>query len=104
MNNVTTSIVIGVLVVLIGLFVFFGYLHRPATPVEPKAPVTISQTVATIAPVAAQAPTVYVVKPGDTLSQIAEDQYGSWKAYVKIASVNKIKNPHLIYPGQSIRL
>ena len=42
---------------------------------------------------------VYVVKKGDTLSGIAS-KYGT--TYQKIASDNRISNPNLIYPGQTL--
>lgn len=43
--------------------------------------------------------TVYTVKSGDTLSGIAKKYGTTWQ---KLAEVNKIKNPSLIYPGQQI--
>lgn len=43
----------------------------------------------------------YTVRSGDTLSHIAT-QYGT--SYQTLANLNGIKNPNLIYPGQSIRL
>ena len=43
----------------------------------------------------------YTVKKGDTLSQIAA-KYGTTVS--EIASINKIKNPNLIYPGQILRI
>ena len=48
----------------------------------------------------------YVVQPGDTLSKIAKDVYGSVKAYVKIYEANQdiVKDPNLIYPGQKLRI
>lgn len=49
-------------------------------------------------PVAAKkAQRTYTVKSGDTLSAIGAKYGVSWQ---KIAQVNKIKNPDLIYPGQ----
>lgn len=45
--------------------------------------------------------TVYTVKPGDTLSRIAV-RYGT--TYQKLASLNNIVNPNLIFPGQTIRV
>ena len=41
----------------------------------------------------------YIVKKGDTLSEIAE-KYGT--TYKKIASDNGIANPNKIYPGQKL--
>lgn len=43
----------------------------------------------------------YVVKSGDTLSGIA-DKYGT--TYQRLAEINGIENPNLIYPGQTIKI
>lgn len=43
----------------------------------------------------------YVVKKGDTLSEIAE-KYNT--TYQTLANYNNISNPNLIYPGQIIRI
>lgn len=45
--------------------------------------------------------TTYTVKAGDTLSAIGKRYGVSWK---DIASLNKIKNPNLIYPGQVFKI
>ena len=44
---------------------------------------------------------IYMVKPGDTLSGIAE-KFGT--TYQKLASINGIQNPNLIYSGQVLNL
>ena len=44
---------------------------------------------------------VYTVKSGDTLSGIAA-RYGT--TYQKLAQLNGISNPNLIYPGQKIKI
>lgn len=44
---------------------------------------------------------VYVVKSGDTLSEICAKYGANWK---NVASYNNLKNPHLIYPGQKIKI
>ncbi|QQY79959.1 5'-nucleotidase [Keratinibaculum paraultunense] len=41
----------------------------------------------------------YTVKPGDVLWKIAEKFGTTWQ---KLAEYNKLKNPHLIFPGQKI--
>jgi nucleoid-associated protein YgaU len=50
----------------------------------------------------------YVVKSGDTLWKIAEDQYGHGKGakYEAIFEANKpmLKDPDKIYPGQRLRI
>ncbi|QIB26950.1 5'-nucleotidase C-terminal domain-containing protein [Caloranaerobacter azorensis] len=44
-------------------------------------------------------PKTYTVKSGDVLWKIAESYGFDWK---EIAKYNKLKNPHLIFPGQKI--
>lgn len=48
-----------------------------------------------------QSPPVYIVKSGDTLSQIALNYNTTVN---KLVELNNIKNPNLIYPGQRIIL
>jgi len=50
-------------------------------------------------PTAAGAGTVYVVKPGDTLSAIAAKYGLTWQ---QLQAVNRFRNPNLIYPGQPV--
>ena len=47
---------------------------------------------------------VYVVRPGDTLAQIALRMYGNAKKYALIARYNGITNPLLIKVGQRLRI
>lgn len=44
---------------------------------------------------------VYTVKSGDTLSGICSRYGADWK---KVAEYNGLKNPHLIYPDQKIKI
>lgn len=44
------------------------------------------------------------VERGDTLSQIAVDYAGGYSNYKKLAAINNISNPNLIYVGQKIYL
>jgi nucleoid-associated protein YgaU len=48
----------------------------------------------------------YTVVEGDSLSKIAKDQYGNANKWRTIYEANRdlIKNPDLIYPGQSFRI
>lgn len=48
--------------------------------------------------------TVYTVKPGDTLSAIAEKYFGDAMEYKKIAHYNNISNPDMIHPGDKLRI
>jgi nucleoid-associated protein YgaU len=50
------------------------------------------------------APKTYTVAPGDSLSKIAQHQYGNANLWNKIYQANKdtIKNPDLIHPGQQL--
>ena len=64
------------------------------------------------APAAASAPNVadrqktYTVVAGDTLSKIAKREYGDASKWHAIYEANKdtIKNPDLIYPGQTFKI
>lgn len=44
----------------------------------------------------------YVVKQGDTLSQISQDLFGSQDYVEALAQLNNIQNPHLIHVGQRL--
>jgi len=46
----------------------------------------------------------YTVVSGDTLSGICRRFYGNANLYSKLATVNGIKNPNLIFPGQVLQL
>ena len=48
----------------------------------------------------------YVVKQGDSLSKIAKERYGNANDWRKIYEANKdlIKDPDLIYPGQTLKI
>lgn len=68
-----------------------GFKAVPASrPVEPPA-----------AKPSQQPETIYTVQPGDTLSGISKKFKVSLDSLVDI---NRIKNPNLIYPGQTLKL
>ena len=48
----------------------------------------------------------YTIKSGDSLSKIAKQQYGNAADWQKIYQANKdtIKDPNMIYPGQTIKI
>ena len=58
------------------------------------------------APVTPVAKRTYTVKAGDSLSKIAEREYGDASQWKKIYEANRdaIKNPDLIHPGQTFTL
>lgn len=49
---------------------------------------------------------MYTVRSGDTLGEIAEEQYGDASRYPEIFQANRpmLKDPDLIYPGQVLRI
>lgn len=55
---------------------------------------------------AAPAARTYTVKAGDSLSKIAQREYGEASEWKKIFEANRdlIKNPDLIHPGQTLKL
>jgi nucleoid-associated protein YgaU len=48
----------------------------------------------------------YTVRSGDSLSKIAQDQYGDGKKWKAIFEANRdqITNPDLIHPGQVLKI
>lgn len=48
----------------------------------------------------------YTVKPGDTLSKIAKEQYGDANAYMEIFNANRdqLSDPDKIKPGQVLKI
>ncbi len=66
-----------------------------------------SSTAGTPSPVSPPAgPRMYTVVKGDSLSKIAEREYGNANRCREIYEANRatIKNPNLIYPGQKLRI
>ena len=57
-------------------------------------------------PAATTTANTYVVKQGDSLSRIAKERYGNANQWPKIYEANKdvIKDPDLIYPGQTLKI
>jgi nucleoid-associated protein YgaU len=57
-------------------------------------------------PNVADAEKTYTVVAGDTLSKIAKREYGDASKWHRIYEANKdtIKNPDLIYPGQTFKI
>lgn len=47
---------------------------------------------------------VYTVKSGDTLSKIAARELGSSSKWNEISSLNSIRDPNRIYPGQRLKI
>jgi LysM repeat protein len=100
--------------VVYGLYVI-GLVHEPSPAQHVESNVTAPQTTATApapAPPASlpsappQTSTIapYVVKEGDTLWDIAQRLTGDPLNYHNLAGRNLIKNPDLIFPGQTIQI
>ncbi|HEX6053824.1 MAG TPA: LysM peptidoglycan-binding domain-containing protein [Gemmatimonadaceae bacterium] len=67
---------------------------------------TAPKPVGTTPPVTSDVERTYTVVAGDTLSKIAKREYGDAAKWQKIYEANKdtIKNPDLIYPGQTFKI
>lgn len=87
--------------------------EQTSKPVPAPAPAVPAPTTPAPAPEAAEpapaapaAPAatdggVYIVKSGDTLSKIGRKHNTTWQ---KLQELNQLSNPHLIFPGQKIKL
>jgi len=69
----------------------------PEVVVEPQLEPVIEETV-----VEEPQPRTYTVQPGDTLSQISQDVYGTPSRYMDIAEASGIQNPDVIREGQEL--
>jgi NitT/TauT family transport system substrate-binding protein len=90
-------------------------VEKPTVAAKPS-PVPAPQVKASATPVTAQVPSPasprtvageqYTIKPGDTLSKLAERYYGATGKWEKIYEANKdaIKNPNYIFIGQKITI
>ena len=69
-------------------------------------PADKSAAPAQAAPNVADVEKTYTVVAGDTLSKIAKRKYGDASKWHRIYEANKdtIKNPDLIYPGQTFKI
>lgn len=76
--------------------------YRPLSAVKVEPSGTENQSRPEAA--AVDKPTTYIVESGDTLSSICRKFYGDANLYPKVADVNKITNPHLIFPGQKLNM
>ena len=62
-------------------------------------PALVAVTTAAFAPSASAAS--YTVKPGDTLSKVA---FANGLSLTQLLALNKLSNPNLIFPGQTLQL
>lgn len=72
----------------------------------PRADVPPTSAASTATPNVADREHTYTVVAGDTLSKIAKREYGDASKWHRIYEANKdtIKNPDLIYPGQTFKI
>lgn len=73
---------------------------EPPPPMPDPAPSTVATTESSNA---STMPDVYVVRPGDTLSEISLKILGTSKRWRELAAANGITNPGRMVPGDKIR-
>ena len=83
----------------------FSNVQSGASSTAPARPMNSPASVPPAAP-AASASRTYTVKAGDSLSKIAQREYGDASEWKKIHAANRdqIPNPDLIHPGQVLKL
>jgi nucleoid-associated protein YgaU len=79
----------------------FSNVRSGGSSTAPAAPVPDQPTITTIG-----GARTYVVVKGDSLSKIAQREYGDANKWRAIHEANKdlIKDPDLIYPGQELKI
>jgi chemotaxis signal transduction protein len=80
--------------------------REPVAMIKPEAPVTPEKPAAEPITVAAAKPPArtHVVVRGDTLWDIARKHVGDASRYPELAKLSSIGNPHLIHPGDVVRI
>ncbi|TNF24136.1 MAG: LysM peptidoglycan-binding domain-containing protein [Deltaproteobacteria bacterium] len=82
-----------------------GQTQTPtSSPATTSTPSTTSSTATSSSSSSSASGGSYVVKPGDTLSAIAQRVLGSASRYTEIARLNGLANPNLIRAGQTLKL
>jgi hypothetical protein len=76
------------------LLSWVGPEPTPTVPTTPKPPTTTTRI----------REEIYIVRPGDTLAQIAKRMYGDAQKYVLIAQHNTITDPRTIRVSQRLRI
>ena len=86
----------------LGALPLFLSLHRSTPPAPPARP----EPVLTTTPPAASGaePAVYVVRPGDSLSLIAQRRYGNAALWVEVVKRNNLSSPDRLAVGDKILL
>lgn len=100
LKNKYSLLFLGIIVVLASLFIsILALTKNKSIKITKIIPTTTSQQESVKAETKK-----YVVKAGDFLWKIAEEAYGSGYNAYDIATANKIADPNLIEPGQTLIL
>ena len=79
---------------------YYGTKTIKLSEIDGKKTATVTKSRATTK----VAPKTVVVKKGDTLWNLCKLHLGNGAKYKEVAKLNKLANPNLIYPGQTLRL
>jgi len=105
MNKSTEEIVsmfLGLVIVVVAVGLVFTYFERKRGVVSvPGVSQTLTKPTETVSN-SEIGGTVYVVKKGDSLWEIAMSNYGSGYNWVDIAKANKLSNPGILLTGQKL--
>ena len=81
-------------------------MPTPKEPLPDFSDVQSGSSSSAAAPRATEREVTYTVQKGDSLSKIAQEQYGDGKKWRSIFEANRdqITNPDLIHPGQVLKI
>ncbi|MGH2566149.1 MAG: LysM peptidoglycan-binding domain-containing protein, partial [Ginsengibacter sp.] len=91
-----TSLFLGAVVVVIGLFLIFSFLKNKTNLMRQTSSTNTAQNQQ------AMQPKVYTVKQDDDLWHISQNIYGSGYNWVDLAQANNLTNPSVIYVGTKL--
>ena len=78
--------------------------NSPLVSLAPAGSPAQAATAALNAEEASQSFTIYVVVKGDTLSKIASKVLGNYALWTRLATLNDIRDPNTLSPGQLIKI
>lgn len=81
-------------------------MSNPKNPLPDFSDVKSGSSSSAATPRAIEREVTYTVQKGDSLSKIAQQQYGNGKKWKAIFEANRdqITNPDLIHPGQVLKI
>lgn len=97
----TISMFLGLIIVVLVVFLVSNYIRKNKGNIE--VPGVSNNSQEKVGEIKKQENN-YVVKKGDSLWKIAENNLGSGFKWIEISRINNLRNPDLIFSGQELKM